>query len=256
MLKTLSFTTLATVLLLAAGPGTAQDTTTEETAGDEPVATETDATAETASDAETKEGAETNADTEEGADTAADAEATDEATETDATAGDTDAQEGEDGEFDLGREVQQDPTYIKEEYGDWQMRCFRTQAEEDPCQMFQLLKDENGNPTAEFTIFRLKEGGPAVAGATVTAPLFTLLTAEVKITVDGGASKSYPFRFCSQAGCVAQIGLTEADVNAFKRGVKATVTIVPAQAPDQNVAIPASLSGFTAAYDNVSVIEN
>jgi len=213
MLKTLSFTTLSTVLLLAGAPLLAQDTATDEA---ETEATSTDDAAEPA-EGQTEESS---------------------------------------GDFDLGREVQEDPTYIKEEYGDWQMRCFRTQAEEDPCQMFQLLQDEQGNPTAEFTIFRLKEGGPAEAGATVTAPLFTLLTEEVKISVDGGPAKSYPFRFCSQSGCVAQIGLTEDDVTAFKRGASATVTIVPAQAPDQTVGIPASLSGFTAAYDNVSIIEN
>jgi invasion protein IalB len=49
--------------------------------------------------------------------------------------------------------------------------------------------------------------------------------------------------------------LTEADVTAFKRGKEATITIVPALAPDQTVDLALSLSGFTAGYDKASVIE-
>ena len=163
--------------------------------------------------------------------------------------------------FDLGREVQEDPayidpTYIKEKYGDWQMRCFRIPEGDDPCQMFQLLLDEQDNPVAEFTVFRLEDGGPAVAGATITAPLFTLLSEAVKVSVDGGTAKSYPFRFCGPSGCVAQIGFTQEEIDAFKHGAAATITIVPAQAPDQRVPIKASLDGFTAAYETVSVISN
>ncbi len=158
--------------------------------------------------------------------------------------------------LDMGRDVQDDGTYIKEEHGDWQMKCFRSEAEEDPCQMYQLLREDAGNPVAEFSLFRLPEGSQAVAGATIVVPLGTLLSEELKISVDGGKAKTYPFRFCSMVGCFAQVGLTQADVNAFKAGAAATLQIVPAQAPDQTVDIKASLTGFTAAYDNVSVARN
>ena len=73
-----------------------------------------------------------------------------------------------------GRAAQEDPTYIKEEYGDWQLKCFRSEAEEDPCQMYQLLTEEAGNPVAEFSLFRLPEGAQAAAGATIVVPLGTL----------------------------------------------------------------------------------
>jgi invasion protein IalB len=122
--------------------------------------------------------------------------------------------------------------------------------------MYQLLREDAGNPVAEFSLFRLPEGSQAVAGATIAVPLGTLLSEEIKISVDGGKAKTYPFRFCSVAGCFAQVGLTEADVNAFKAGATANIQIVPAQAPDQTVDIKASLTGFTAAYDSVSVANN
>ncbi|EAQ26587.1 hypothetical protein ROS217_18712 [Roseovarius sp. 217] len=160
--------------------------------------------------------------------------------------------------LDTGRPVQEDPAYIKATHDDWQLKCFRTGAEgqEDLCQMYQLLKESGGNPVAEFSIYKLPEGAPVVAGATIAAPLGTLLTEEIKLSVDGGNAKSYAYSFCTMAGCFARIGLTQEDINAMKRGVKVTIEIVPAQAPDQKVRIEASLKGFTAAFDEASVLQN
>lgn len=179
-----------------------------------------------------------------------------EETTTEGTATEGAETEATDPGLDMGQEVTDDPTYVKEEYGDWQLKCFRSEGEEDPCQMFQLLREETGNPIAEFSLFRLPEGSQAVAGATVVVPLGTLLTEQLKISVDGGKAKGYSYSFCSLVGCYARIGLTKADLDAFKRGNEANLTIVPAQAPDQKVTIKASLTGFTAAFENASVLEN
>nr|WP_092833648.1 invasion associated locus B family protein [Roseovarius lutimaris] len=191
---------------------------------------------------------------------AADAQATDAQTPAEAPADSAapapegDAAIAADG-LDLGREVQEDPSYIKATYDDWQMKCFRTGTEEDLCQMYQLLTEQAGNPVAEFSLYRLPKGAPVAAGATVAVPLGTLLSEEIKISIDGGKAKSYSYSFCSMAGCFARIGLAQADVDALKRGVKATLEIVPAQAPDQKVKIDVSLKGFTAAFDNASVLQ-
>ena len=173
------------------------------------------------------------------------------------TTADDDAAEGGAAEvLDMGRQRQDDPTYIKAEYGDWQLKCFRTEAEEDPCQMYQLLTEEAGNPVAEFSLFRLPEGAQAVAGATIVVPLGTLLTEDLRISVDGGPAKAYTYSFCSMVGCFARIGLTQADIDAFKAGAEANLQLVPAQAPEETLDIKASLDGFTAAYGNVSVVQN
>ncbi|MCR9115076.1 MAG: invasion associated locus B family protein, partial [Rhodobacteraceae bacterium] len=127
---------------------------------------------------------------------------------------------------------------------------------EDPCQMYQLLREDGGNPVAEFSLFKLPDNSQAAAGATVAVPLGTLLPEGLKIAVDGGTAKGYNYSFCSMTGCFARIGLTEADVNAFKAGAAATMTIVPAQAPDQTVVIKVSLDGFTAAFNEVSIAPN
>lgn len=157
----------------------------------------------------------------------------------------------------LGEEVPSDDdrigaTYIREEHGDWEVRCVRAAEGSDPCQLYQLLDDQDGNAVAEISIFGLPEGQQAAAGATVITPLETLLTAQLTIAVDSSPAKRYPYTFCAAAGCFARIGFTAAEVAAFRAGAAATLTIVPAAAPDESVELSVSLSGFTAGYNAVN----
>lgn len=145
-------------------------------------------------------------------------------------------------------------TYVKETFTDWQLQCLPVQDGEDVCQMYQLLTDADGNAVAEASIFRLVEGGQAVAGGTFVVPLETLLTQKLTIAVDRGAARRYDFAFCNRVGCYARVGLTQEDINRFKAGAVAKVSIVPALAPDQRVTVDMSLSGFTAAFEEVSAI--
>lgn len=147
-------------------------------------------------------------------------------------------------------------TYIQANFDAWEQRCVRTVDGADPCQLYQLLKDTQGNAVAEFSMFNLPAGGQAAAGATVIVPLETLLTENLLLAVDGGKAKIYPFTFCSTIGCVARIGFTAAEVEQFKKGAKAVVTIVPVVAPDQKVTVELSLKGFTAGYTAVSATNN
>jgi invasion protein IalB len=143
-------------------------------------------------------------------------------------------------------------TYSQATFDAWDQRCVRTEDGSDPCQLYQLLKDTEGNAVAEFSMFNLPAGGQAVAGATVIVPLETLLTENLLLSVDGSKAKVYPFTFCSTIGCVARIGFTAAEVEGFKKGAKAVLTIVPAVAPDQKVTVDLSLKGFTAGFTAVS----
>lgn len=146
--------------------------------------------------------------------------------------------------------------YSKEKFGDWDLACVRTQSGDDPCSLLQVLLDEEGGPVAEVSLFRIEQtGGQAVAGATVIAPLETLLPAGLTVSVDGAPGKRYNFSFCNTAGCIAQIGLTEADINAFKQGSQAIFSLRPAPAPDTTVSVPMSLKGFTAGYNAVDVVQ-
>jgi invasion protein IalB len=142
-------------------------------------------------------------------------------------------------------------TYTLAKFELWEQRCVKAEDGSDPCQFYQLLKDAQGNSVAEISMFPLPAGGQAAAGATVIAPLETLLTANLLLSIDGTKPKIYPFTFCAQLGCVARVGFTTAEVDQFRKGAKATMTIVPAAAPDQKVELDVSLKGFTAGYDAV-----
>ncbi len=165
-----------------------------------------------------------------------------------------------DSQLDMGQPVGDGPNlgerYAKAEFGDWTLACIKTEQEVDPCSLLQILKDPQGNAVAEVSLFRLEDGGQAVAGATIIVPLETLLSAQLTVSVDGAPGKRYAFSFCNPIGCVAQIGLTQGDVDAFKKGNRGTVSLVPAPAPDQVISLPMSLAGFTAGYNAVDIVAN
>lgn len=150
----------------------------------------------------------------------------------------------------VGQEVREvGQTYVAETHGDWEIRCIRAEeGQPEPCQLYQLLVDENGGPVAEFNIFDLPDEGQVVAGATIVTPLDTLLQPGIRMRVDSGPWSEYPFAFCQPIGCFARLGLTESNVAALRAGGAATVALVPLPAPDQVVQVSASLIGFTAGF--------
>lgn len=182
------------------------------------------------------------------------------AQDTDTPAPDDTAEEattpGED--LNLGEPVgpQVGQPYVLQEFGDWAMRCVKApEGQDDPCNLYQLLVDDNGAAVAEFNFFRLPEGARAAAGATIVVPLETLLTQQLTLAVDGANARRYPFTFCNAGGCVARLGFTEAEVEQFKRGAVATIRLVPAAAPTEEVILDVSLTGFTAGYEGVVTVE-
>ncbi|WP_424833637.1 invasion associated locus B family protein [Ruegeria sp.] len=146
--------------------------------------------------------------------------------------------------------------YIKEESGDWGVSCLKSQDGNDPCAMVQVLNGAQGDPIAEVTIGKLPAGGAAVAWANVVVPLETLLQAQLAMSIDGAPRKLYNYHHCIPLGCLAQLGLTQADIDAMKSGTKAVLSLVPARLPDQVVNMEMSLAGFTAAFDGLEPSAN
>ncbi len=143
-------------------------------------------------------------------------------------------------------------SYTEAKFEGWEQRCIRTEDGANPCQLYQLLKDDADTPVAEISMFGLPAGGQAVTGATIIVPLETLLTAELTLTVDGNKARKYPFSWCAPIGCVARIGFTQAELDGFKKGNEAKLSIVPLVAPEKQVVLAFSLKGFTAGYDAVN----
>jgi len=126
------------------------------------------------------------------------------------------------------------------------LRCIKTAEGLDPCQLYQLLKNSECTSVAEVNFFPLPPGDKAVAGANIITPLETLLTEQIRFSVDADSARRYPFSFCAQVGCIARLGFTAPEVDQLKRGAQARAVIVPAAAPDRTVDLTMSLTGFTA----------
>jgi invasion protein IalB len=141
--------------------------------------------------------------------------------------------------------------YVRETFGDWEMRCLRTENGKDPCNLYQLLNDQNDNSVAEVNLFGLPPGQEAVVGGTIITPLETLLTAHVRLMIDDGDGKVYPFSYCSIQGCVSRIGILHEEVEALKKGAVAKMIIVPWVDPSTTVELTMSLIGFTAGLEAV-----
>lgn len=226
---------------------TAEDATSAEEASEEEATAHDGAESETSesTEGESTSGDEATADgaTNEDSQPAADSESatpeTDEAAPAEAAAGESD--EPEIGEY-----------YAKSTHQDWTIRCIKAEEGVDPCELYQLLQDSDGNSVAEMTLIPL-ENGDVSAGATLVAPLETDLTRGLSVSIDNGEVRGYPFSFCAPVGCVSRMGFTAPELSELKRGAGATVSLLPFGADAENpVNLDLSLSGFTAAFDEMS----
>tara|TARA_R110002073_G_scaffold87564_9_gene207883 strand:- start:1318 stop:1908 length:591 start_codon:yes stop_codon:yes gene_type:complete len=143
--------------------------------------------------------------------------------------------------------------FVDATFADWEILC--TQIDEAgaiACEMYQLLNDGTGSPIAEISIAALPFGSEVAAGATVTAPLETFLPSGLGWRIgDAEEMRIEQFRVCNVVGCFVRMGLTVEEVDAMKAGSNATVVIAPFVAIDQPIEINVSLSGFTAAYEDL-----
>ncbi len=147
-------------------------------------------------------------------------------------------------------DVAEGEVYLAETFDDWEIRCIKTDEVANPCQMYQLLFDADGNSVAEVNIFTVGAEDLA-AGATVVTPLMTLLTEAITFQVDDSTPRRYPFSWCEERGCISRIGFRPEEVEQLKAGGEARMSIVPVVAPDQRAVVTMSLIGFTAAYDSL-----
>jgi invasion protein IalB len=134
--------------------------------------------------------------------------------------------------------------YLAAKFDAWEQRCVKTADGSDPCQLY--------HPVAEITIFVLPPGGQAAFGASIMAPLETLLTANLKLAIDTNKPKLYPYSYCTAGGCLAKVGFTADELAILKKGSVIALTVVPAAAPDKVVTAKISLKGFSAAYQAVA----
>lgn len=145
--------------------------------------------------------------------------------------------------------------YTKSTHGDWQVRCMRTQEGKDPCELYQLLRDDQQTPVAELSVIPFS--GEAAAILNFAAPLETNLEAGMGLQIDSAENKRYPFIVCAPIGCVSRIGMDEGELNSLKRGNSATVSLLPfgGKINEDLVRLNVSLAGFTAGFEELQAIQ-
>lgn len=139
--------------------------------------------------------------------------------------------------------------YTKGTHGDWQLRCMKAPEGQDPCELYQLMKDAQGAAVAEVSVIPFT--GRAAAVVNFVSPLETDLTTGLGFQIDSGKNNAYPFLVCAQIGCIARVGMTEAELAGLKNGNSATVSLLPygGEAAKNTVKLTLSLKGFTAGFD-------
>ena len=145
--------------------------------------------------------------------------------------------------------------YTKSTHTDWTLRCMKTQDGNDPCELYQLMKDAQGSAVAEISVIPYK--GEAAAILNFVAPLETDLGAGLGLQVDSAKAAKYPFMVCAPIGCISRIGISQAELDGLKRGSQATVNLVPfgSEAEKDAVRVNMSLKGFTAGFDAVTAAQ-
>ena len=129
----------------------------------------------------------------------------------------------------------------------WEMLCTRSDHDADPCELYQTLRDEGGAPVAEINLINLEEADLAAA-ATVLTPLGTYLPGQVGLVVDGTQLGAFPFVYCASIGCVAQLSLSRADIEALRRGRMGAIIIFAVDDPKRALRLSMPLDGFTGGF--------
>jgi invasion protein IalB len=142
----------------------------------------------------------------------------------------------------------QQEAVVKATHGDWEVRCVEAS---DECVMVQRVPGASENTLYVVELVRLKDNPNGVAGMRVRAPMGVLLTRGLQVRIDDGQPVQAPFVFCVQDVCIAEIVLREQDLNLFRRGAVATLTVFAAQAPDAPQEGEMSLIGFTKSFEEL-----
>ncbi len=152
--------------------------------------------------------------------------------------------------FPLGKkpEIQVGQTYTAETFDAWELLCVKREKGPEPCEIGQLVLDAKGTPISDMRVFPLPAGQPAIAAATVIAPLGIDLQRGMLMAIDKNKPKQYPFAVCNNVGCVARIGFTPLELESLRNGKIARISVNIYGRPNNVLDIPVSLKGFAKAY--------
>jgi invasion protein IalB len=138
---------------------------------------------------------------------------------------------------------------LTERHGAWSVNCRLVEGVKD-CAFSQGA----ANPQTGQTLAALELGAPAAnkaEGMLLTA--FGLrLDAGVQLLIDGQKlGPAHPFLACIEAGCLVPLAFDEVGLSALKVGTELQIVVVNMRSGEE-VTVPLSLQGFTAAYNRTA----
>lgn len=142
---------------------------------------------------------------------------------------------------------------VRETHGAWEIRCAEGTSS---CYMAQFLGGESGAQVARLSLIKMPLGSEVVAGATLLAPLGTVLTRGAAFNVDEGEMGQTAFGWCTPVGCYSRFGLKDLTVEEMKAGSSFNVTVYAINDMRTPITVSASLEGFTAAFDALEPLQN
>lgn len=137
---------------------------------------------------------------------------------------------------------------IRATHGAWNLVCSTTT---EACAMEQNGKGPDGSDIMVVNIRKITPRdtpqGSVDTVMSVLVPLGVLLQPGLGIQIDSGEKIRGGFAQCERSGCLLEAPMPPAMVAGMKKGVTAKFTImVP---PKNEIEVPISLSGFTAAFN-------
>lgn len=138
------------------------------------------------------------------------------------------------------------PDELVETYRDWTVRCVTPSREgaTRQCIMVAQAMAEDGQRVVYSVGLRRLDDGATVM--TVTTPLGVRLADGVVISVEDIALPAAPFVRCLPRGCIANLRVSEENLDLFRAGANLTVRTVIG--PERSIARDISLLGFSAAF--------
>jgi invasion protein IalB len=138
---------------------------------------------------------------------------------------------------------------IKTTIGDWQISCGRPAGSKiEKCAAVQSVTAED-RPNVGLTVIFQKSLSKNKLMLLVVAPLGVLLPTGLGLIIDGKDVGRVPFLRCGKIGCFAEAVVPQVLAKKFKNGKTALFTIF--QTPEEGIAIPIALNGFTKALSNI-----
>lgn len=143
-----------------------------------------------------------------------------------------------------------------EQFGDWGVTC-PPEGSNMPkiCTMVQVV---SATPEGQSESMLLMRASLALVGPdrtpaiSIQVPLGVLLPAGIAVKIDEGEPLGMPYRLCGQDGCRAVLPVQAETLAAMKAGAEARVAFM--DATGEQIVVPMSLTGFTAAFDRVGAL--